>query len=151
MISDQFSNAVDAIVSRDDRFEHDAYLFVRDALDFTTKGQRKKAAPGTLDSHVTGQQLLEDVRLYALKQYGPMALTVFDHWRVRSCADIGAIVFNLIDAKVFGKTDRDTLDDFQSGYDFEAAFVEPFRSARRTETLDAGRSRRASPTAPKSA
>lgn len=151
MISDQFSHAVDAIVSRDPRFEHDAYLFVRDALDFTTKGQRKKTAPSGVDSHVTGQQLLEGVRLYAIKQYGPMAVTVFEHWRVRSCEDIGAIVFNLIEAKVFGKTDRDTLEDFRAGYDFEAAFVEPFRAARKPETTSSGRPRRLSPSAQKSA
>ena len=125
MISDQFSNAVEAIVARDPRFESDAYLFVRDALDFTTKGQRRKpstSAATTADSHVSGQQLLEGVRLYAIKQYGPMAFTVFEHWRVRCCEDIGAIVFNLIEAKVFGKTDHDTLEDFGGGYDFEEAF-----------------------------
>ena len=60
-----------------------------------------------------------------------MALTVLDHWRVRCCEDIGAIVFNLINAKVFGKTDHDTLDDFRGGYSFEEAFVEPLRSPRK--------------------
>ncbi len=135
MISDQFSSAVDDIVARDPRFERDAYFFVRDALDFTTKGQRRKTAPsgpGT-DSHVTGQQLLEGARLYALKQYGPMVPTVLEHWRVRSCEDIGALVFNLIEAGVFGKTEQDTADDFSGGYDFEEAFVEPFRAAPRKE------------------
>ena len=152
MISDQFSNAVDEIVAHDSRFEPDAYIFVRDALDFTTKGQRKKTAPGSPDSHVTGQQLLEGVRLYALKQYGPMALTVFEHWRVRSCEDIGMIVFNLIEAKVFGKTERDTLEDFRAGYDFEKAFVEPFRSSsRESDRAGSGRTRRTSPATPKPA
>ena len=59
MISDQFSNAVDTIVARDPRFDADAYLFVRDALDFTTKGQRRKSSAAPIDAHVSGQQLLE--------------------------------------------------------------------------------------------
>ena len=79
MSADQFSQAVDEITVRGPRFAHDAYLFVRDALDFTTKGQRRKNTAAVLDAHVTGQQLLEGVRLYALKQYGPMALTVLEH------------------------------------------------------------------------
>ncbi len=138
MISDQFSNAVDEIVARDPRFDADAYLFVRDALDFTTKGQRRKSSSTVVDAHVSGQQLLEGVRLYAVKQYGPMALTVLEHWRVRCCEDIGAIVFNLINAKVFGKTDHDTLEDFRDGYDFEEAFVEPFRSSRKAAATESG-------------
>ncbi len=148
MITDQFSNSVDEIVARDPRFEHDAYLFVRDALDFTTKGQRRKtsAAAPAADAHVTGQQLLEGVRLYAIKQYGPMALTVLEHWRVRSCDDIGAIVFNLIEARVFGKTDQDTLEDFSGGYGFKEAFVDPFRSSRKAKPAVAGGSRGAGST-----
>ena len=151
MIIDQFANALEAIVEKDPRFERDAYFFVRDALDFTTKGQRRKApaAGGTADAHVTGQQLLEGVRLYALKQYGPMVLAVFDHWRVRRCEDIGAIVFNLIEARVFGKTEHDTIQDFGGGYDFEEAFVKPFQPSQ--PTVGAGRGgRRGAPARDKS-
>ena len=145
MIIDQFANAVEAIVEKDPRFERDAYFFVRDALDFTTKGQRRKAAAasgGPADAHVTGQQLLEGARLYAIKQYGPMVLAVFDHWRVQRCEDIGALVFNLIEAGVFGKTDQDTIKDFSGGYDFEEAFVKPFRSSQLA--VSANRENRAS-------
>ena len=124
---DHFSATVDSIVAVDARYERDAYLFVRDALEFTAK-QKKKAGVATLpECHVSGQQLLEGVRQYALQQFGPMVPTVFEHWRVRSCEDIGAIVFNLIEAREFGKSEQDTLDDFRRGYDFEEAFVKPFR------------------------
>ena len=81
------------------------------------------------ECHVSGPQLLEGVRQYALQEYGPMVPTVFDHWRVRSCEDIGAIVFNLIEAREFGKSDQDSLEDFGCGYDFHDAFVKPFRAS----------------------
>ncbi len=127
MNPDPFSTTVDAIIARDPRFERDAYFFVRDALEYTTKQQKKKSDGPPLKGHVSAQQLLEGVRQYALLQYGPMVPTVFDHWRIRSCEDIGAIVFNLIDASEFGKSDQDSIEDFRRGFDFYEAFVQPYR------------------------
>ena len=127
---DHFSSTVDTIIGRDPRFERDAYLFVRDALEFTTKQMRRKSASASpSECHVSSEQLLEGVRQYALQQYGPMVPTVFEHWRVRSCEDIGTIVFNLIEAREFGKSEHDTIEDFRRGFNFHEAFVAPFRPA----------------------
>ena len=58
-----------------------------------------------------------------------MALTVFFHWGVERCEDIGQMVFNLIGAGIFGKTEQDSLEDFKSVYTFHDAFVKPFQPA----------------------
>ncbi len=118
-----FNQAVEQIVAADPRYTSEAYQFVREALDFTIK-QRKKAKD--LSAHVTGQQLLEGVRLYALKQFGPMVTVVFDYWGLRVCDDFGEIVFNLIGVGVFGKTDRDSQEDFKGVFTFKEAFIDPF-------------------------
>ena len=55
-----------------------------------------------------------------------MVMTVFDSWGIHSCEDIGNMVFNLIGAGVFGKTEKDSIEDFKNVYDFEEAFVKPF-------------------------
>ena len=146
---DHFAATVDTIVANDGRFERDAYLFVRDALEFTTKQIKKKAqALSPSEHHVSSQQLLEGMRQYALQQYGPMVPTVFEHWRVRSCEDIGTIVFNLIEAREFGKSEHDTIEDFRRGFDFQEAFVEPFRPSRKASAASA-KPRRTSPPASK--
>ena len=119
-----FAEALDSILSNDARYARDAYVFLRDALDFTTKQQKK--AKGTTVRHVSGPELLEGVRQYALKEFGPLVVTVFDNWGIRSCEDIGHMVFNLIDAGIFGKTEEDSLEDFKNVYDFQDAFVKPF-------------------------
>ena len=80
--------------------------------------------------HVTGPELLDGVRQYALKEFGPMVMTVFDSWGIRSCEDIGHMVFNLIGAGVFGKTEQDSIEDFKNVYDFKEAFVKPFAPAK---------------------
>jgi len=119
-----FAEALDSIVASDPRYQRDAYVFLRDALDFTTKQQKK--IKGVSVRHVTGPELLDGVRRYALKEFGPMVMTVFDNWGVRSCEDIGNIVFNLIGAGVFGKTEEDSIEDFKNVYDFDEVFVKPF-------------------------
>ena len=119
-----FAEALDSIIATDPRFSRDAYVFLRDALDFTTKQQKK--IKGTTVRHVAGPELLEGVRQYALKEFGPMVITVFSSWGINRCEDIGRMVFNLIDAGIFGKTDEDSMEDFKSVYDFQDAFVKPF-------------------------
>jgi uncharacterized repeat protein (TIGR04138 family) len=55
-----------------------------------------------------------------------MVMTVFDNWGIHSCEDIGNMVFNLIGAGIFGKTEEDSIDDFKNVYDFDEVFVKPF-------------------------
>ena len=125
-----FTEALDSIVASDPRYGRDAYVFLRDALDFTTKQQKK--IKGATVRHVAGPELLEGVRQYALQEFGPMVMTVFSCWGIHCCEDIGHMVFNLIEAGIFGKTEEDSLEDFKNVYDFEVAFVKPFTPAKPT-------------------
>ena len=109
----------------DGRYSRDAYVFLRDALDYTTKQQKK--TKGASVRHVAGPELLEGVRQYALKEFGPMVVTVLSYWGINKCEDIGHMVFNLISAGIFGKTEEDAIEDFKSVYDFNEAFVKPFQ------------------------
>ena len=123
-----FAEALDSIVASDPRYQRDAYAFLRDALDFTTKQQKKVKGVGV--RHVTGPELLDGVRQYALKEFGPLVMTVFDSWGIHSCEDIGNMVFNLIGAGVFGRTEEDSIEDFKNVYDFGEAFMKPFAPAK---------------------
>ena len=123
-----FAEALESVVGSDPRYQRDGYIFLRDSLDFTTKQQKK--IKGVSVRHVTGPELLDGVRQYALKEFGPMVMTVFDSWGIRSCEDIGHMVFNLIGAGVFGKTEQDSIEDFKNVYDFKEAFVKPFTPAK---------------------
>ena len=123
-----FAEALEAVITNDPRYHRDGYIFLRDALDFTTKQQKK--IKGVSVRHVTGPELLDGVRQHALKEFGPMVMTVFDSWGIHSCEDIGHMVFNLIGAGVFGKTDEDSIQDFKNVYDFQQAFVQPFAPAK---------------------
>ena len=127
-----FAEIVTLICKEDARFDRKAYDFVRVGLDHTVKELRKKDASRAEKSrHVTGPELLDGLRVYALDQFGPLTKTVLEAWGVRRCRDFGEIVFNLIEYNVFSKTDSDRREDFSDIYDFEDAFVKPFQPARR--------------------
>lgn len=120
-----FVGAVERICRKDPRYDSAAYFFLREALDFTVKMlDRPRRGPGR---HVTGQELLEGVRRYALQEFGPMALTVLTTWGVKQTGDFGDMVFNLVETGVLGKTSEDKKEDFANGYSFDEAFAAPFK------------------------
>jgi uncharacterized repeat protein (TIGR04138 family) len=119
-----FEEAIEKILTDDKRFQREAYVFVREGLDHTQKNVAKNKKDD--GKHVSGQQLLEGVREYALEQYGPMTFTVLEEWGITKCEDIGEIVFNMVKASLLKKTDKDSPDDFKSGYDFHDAFRAPY-------------------------
>jgi uncharacterized repeat protein (TIGR04138 family) len=122
-----FEEALEHVLAKDPRYQRDAYLFLREALDYTQKWVGRENG-GKL-RHVTGQELLDGIRQFALEQFGPMTLTVFEEWGVRNCGDFGEIVFNMLEIGLLAKTEKDTRADFQGGYDFEDAFRKPFLPA----------------------
>jgi len=124
-----FDEALPHILAKDPRYHHDAYHFVRDALDFTQKQATKDSKR---PHHVTGQQLLAGIREFALQQFGPMCLTVFEEWGLRNCQDFGEIVFNMIEIGLLAKTETDSRADFAGGYDFHEAFRDPFLPQRKS-------------------
>jgi uncharacterized repeat protein (TIGR04138 family) len=98
-----FYQVVEEICAKDSRYKADAYELKR-------------------ETHVSGGELLEGLRKYAIEQFGPMVQTVFKHWGVSSTVDFGNIVFNMVNKKILSKTDADSIEDFKNGYDFDKAF-----------------------------
>ena len=119
-----FREIVDAICKMDSRYQPEAYAFLVEALDMTVK-EILKETPGH-GRHVTGKELMEGLRTYALAEFGPMTCMVFSEWGVSATLDFGNIVFNLIEAGRLSKTETDTLEDFRDVFSFEEAFREPF-------------------------
>lgn len=133
------SDPIVDLLERDPRYKFDAYLFVFDALHYaqTRLDYGKPYAAEEFDEtgeiddqvehHVSGQELCEAIRQYALEQYGLVAQSVLAEWGVRSTADFGEIVFNLIEIKKMKRTEDDRREDFDDVYDFEQAFRHGFQ------------------------
>jgi uncharacterized repeat protein (TIGR04138 family) len=107
------------LVGIDSGYDLEAYIFVQEALDFLLRGMEERR-------HVNGRELLEGLRRYALEEYGPLARIVLESWGVRRCEDFGRIVFHMVDKGIMRKTDQDSMEDFNGGYEFSQAFDQPF-------------------------
>jgi uncharacterized repeat protein (TIGR04138 family) len=83
---------------------------------------RGRARRRQAERHVSGRELCEAARQYALQQYGYMAPTVLGTWGVHRTSDFGEIVFNMIEIGQMRKTRHDKREDFHDVYDFGEAF-----------------------------
>ena len=131
------------LLKKDRRYKVDAYIFVFEALNYAQKvlgiggeqaseEEEPETRSGTTtdrraERHLTGQQLCEAIRLYALEQFGYMAKCVLNSWGVHRTGDFGEIVFNLIRIGEMRKTKDDRREDFDDVYDFETALRQDFR------------------------
>ncbi|MEM8864865.1 MAG: Minf_1886 family protein [Planctomycetota bacterium] len=157
------SHPLAELLRRDNRYHFDSYVFVFDALRFAQErldmgrvvasssgqdaadeyGEYEDDEIADLDDieeleegaerHVTGQDLCEAIRQYALSQYGLLAKSVLNHWGVHSTGDFGEIVFNLIDIGQMRKTDNDRREDFNDVYDFSQALTDGYVFATESE------------------
>ena len=128
------------LVENDSRYPLDAYVFVREALAFasdslelgslaTAECQRnsEQLQQARRERHLTGQELCEAIRLYALNQFGYMAQIVLKSWGITETRCFGDIVYNMIDVGIMKKSSSDRRAHFDDIYDFDAAFENEFK------------------------
>ncbi len=131
------------LILKDGRYTLEAYQFVREALAYahevlklggeetTEPADEEAGGEKRRERHLTGQQLSEAIRLYALEQYGLMAKVVLNSWGLYTTGDFGEIVYNLIGIGWMKKSARDRREDFDNVYDFDEAFEQDFKITMR--------------------
>jgi uncharacterized repeat protein (TIGR04138 family) len=134
------SHPITELLKTDRRYTFEAYVFLFESLQYAqtvlhmgadrpTEPAEENDAPPGQHRHVTGQELCEAIRRFALEQYGYMAKTVLNSWGIRGTSDFGQIVFNLIRIGQMRKTPSDAQVDFDNIYDFDVAFQQQFKIA----------------------
>jgi uncharacterized repeat protein (TIGR04138 family) len=124
--------AIVELLQQDQRYHLEAYQFVRESLAYAQKIMKMPASNDEAESkekqdhHLTGQQLCQAIREYAMEQYGFMAKTVLNSWGIHNTGDFGEIVYNLIRIKEMRKSKSDRREDFDDQYPFETAFEPKF-------------------------
>ena len=111
---------IESVIAKNKQYKFEAYSFVMAALHHTVAKLEKPR-------HVTGHELAEGIREYALQQYGPMARTVLKYWGIEKTEDFGKIVFALVEVGVLRKQAEDKIEDFRNIYDFVDAFDKGYR------------------------
>ena len=107
--------ALERIGQQDGRYHERGYLFVLAALEYAQQRLPTRR-------HLTGAELAWACRDFALEQFGLLAATVLGHWGITSTADLGCIVFTMIDDGLLARQPSDRLQDFDQVYDFAEVF-----------------------------
>ena len=130
------SYSLQQLVDKDARYPVEAYLFIREALAFASDSlelgaddavSMEKLERSRRERHLSGQELCEAIRCYAVNQYGYMAKVVLNRWGIHATSDFGEIVYNMIDVGIMKKSSRDEKSHFDGVYSFDEAFVEDFQ------------------------
>ena len=74
--------------------------------------------------HISGQELCEGLRDFAIAEYGLLARSVLRRWKIRGCEDFGHIVFAMVDGGMMNKSEEDSIADFHDVFDFGSAFAD---------------------------
>jgi len=114
---------MDRIRLREPRFHEQAYLFVLAALEYCQTRLTERR-------HIAGRELAAACRELALERYGVMARPVLEFWGVRSTADIGDMVFTLVELGLLISAPSDNRDDFQGVFEFDQAFEREYPWSR---------------------
>ena len=117
---ENFLEKIEKVMRDDDQYKFEAYSFVMAALHHTVSKLKKPR-------HITGPELLDGIREYALDQYGALTRTVLNYWGIKETEDFGKIVFALVDVGILRKQPEDKIEDFKNVYDFKAAFDRGYR------------------------
>ncbi len=137
--------AIRDLLNEDKRYRIEAYQFIRESLHYAHENNESADAESAVDveaasetasenpNHVTGQQLCESCRRYAIDQYGDLAKMVLANWGIRSTSDLGELVYNLIRIEQMRKSETDRREDFDDVFDFDDAFEPQFELVARDE------------------
>ena len=117
---ENYLEKIEKIIEKYPLYKFEAYSFVMAGLHHTVSKLSKPR-------HITGHELLEGIREYALEQFGPMARTVLHYWGIHQTQDFGHIVFALVEAGILRKQAEDKLEDFKDVYDFKEVFDKGYR------------------------
>jgi uncharacterized repeat protein (TIGR04138 family) len=120
-MSEKLERSIEELAQADRRFPPAAYMLVFEGLELSLSRMTRRR-------HVAPAELLDGIRQAALDQWGLLARTVLASWNIRTTADIGDVVFNLIDRGLLVAGDDDHRAQFAGAFDFEEGFDERFLS-----------------------
>lgn len=121
---ESFWDVVERIRARDPRYRREAYGFVMMALGLTVQGLPEERRDDPQHRHLSGQELLRGVVALARREFGLMAPTVFREWGIGTSADLGEMVFQLVEQGQLHARPEDRREDFLGGPDLDRMLTE---------------------------
>ena len=136
---------INQLLQTDKRYKYAAYEFILAAVKFAHDilelgepiSQIRRSSdgsfcidddepPGDASRDISAADICKAIKIYALDKFGLLAKPTLNNWGIKSTADFGQIIFNLIKCDALLKSERDNIEDYDNVFDFDAAFEESF-------------------------
>jgi uncharacterized repeat protein (TIGR04138 family) len=118
-MSERLERSIEELARQDKRYPPAAYMLVFEGLEVALARLPARR-------HVTPVELIDGVRSAALQQWGLLARVVLESWNIHSTAEIGDLVFNLIERKLLVAGAEDNRAQFEDAFDFHEGFDRAF-------------------------
>ncbi len=125
-MDEKLREKVAEIVVADPRYAADAYEFISDAVNYTSRKLNRARERDQSKRHISARELLNGISEYAVQEFGPMAGEVLKSWGLTDANSIGNVVFNMVSNKLLRANEKDSINDFSIDYNFDEALAKPF-------------------------
>lgn len=105
-------DVIDRIRAADPRYRREAYGFILLALGNAAEALPPERSQDPIRRHLTGTELLQSVIDLARLEFGTMAPMVFREWGLETAADVGDLVFQLVECGYLSARPEDRREDF---------------------------------------
>ncbi len=121
MVERPFWVVVDELREHDPRYAREAYGFLMAALARTVDRLPPARRADPERRHLSGPELVAGMLELAREEFGPIAAAVFEEWGLARSEDVGAMVFQLVEAGQLSARPEDRREDFAGGGSLPAA------------------------------
>lgn len=105
------------IIKSDKRHSHRAYSLFGHSLRHFCQGDGNSSR-----AHIVADCFTH----FTIDRFGPMSAHVLKEWGVESADDFADMVANIVQRSESFPMTEDDVEELREGFNFEAAFVEPF-------------------------
>ncbi len=104
------------VLARDKRYAANAYAYLMAVLG--------NIGPENRPIHI--HDILDEFRIFAIEQYGVLALHVMNEWGLSEFGDVSEMIFNLVESKRLNRDDFEVPESYGYEYDFKSAFSDMY-------------------------
>ena len=112
---------IEEIAAEDGRYTPRGLKFVFEGLA-TTIDKIRAEEQGSEPRHISGEELSWGLAEVAKKRWGRLSAMVLGQWGIHTTRDFGEIVYLMIDYGWMSSQESDTIEDFDSVFDFTEVF-----------------------------
>ena len=111
MAQQEFQKRLAPLLAREKKYKLESYIFISEAVNYAVTSLKERR-------HVSASELLTSLRDYAFREYGVISSQVLKDLGIDDAADVGKLVYLMIEVGLLSSSPEDSPDDFKINFKF---------------------------------